>query len=61
VGDVVAMAQSVLTLLDDEVRARFSRQARTDAVERWREGPKVDAYLACYRRVLGRPASGVLP
>lgn len=53
VGDVDAMAASVLQLLaDDALYARMSATARSHAVARWRTGPMVDRYEAEYRRLL---------
>lgn len=53
VGDIEAMAGAVRTLLGDEaLRRRMGQRAREDVLERFRTGPRVDAYEALYRRVL---------
>jgi N-acetyl-alpha-D-glucosaminyl L-malate synthase BshA len=53
VGDVEAMAQSTLRLLQDEpLHRRFAVQARTHAVDRWRGDLTLDAFEMLYRRLL---------
>ncbi|GMV39070.1 MAG: N-acetyl-alpha-D-glucosaminyl L-malate synthase BshA [Myxococcales bacterium] len=54
VGDVEAMAASVVRLLDDaDLHERMGGAARRAAVARWRMGPMVDRYEEAYRRLLG--------
>jgi L-malate glycosyltransferase len=54
VGDVSAMAESVLRLLlDDELHRRTSRLARARAEGSFRLGPAIDRYEAAYLHVLG--------
>lgn len=54
VGDVAAMANSVVRLLEDPaLHRRFATAAREDVLTRWQRGPKVDAYEALYERLLG--------
>lgn len=53
VGDIEAMAQSVLRLLQDAaLHRRMSSAAREACLERWQVGPIVDAWEALYTRVL---------
>jgi N-acetyl-alpha-D-glucosaminyl L-malate synthase BshA len=53
VGDVAAMAASVIALLRDEPRRRaMGDAARADAVHRFAREPAVDRYEALYRRLL---------
>ncbi len=50
VGDVEAMAGSVVALFrDDAMRARFSAAARREVEQRWQRGPMIDQYEAVYR------------
>jgi len=50
VGEVGAMARSVVTLFgDDAMRARFSAEARSQVEQRWQRGPMIDQYEAVYR------------
>ncbi len=54
VGDVAAMAASVVRLLEDpSLHRRFALAAREDVLAHWQRGPKVDAYEALYERLLG--------
>lgn len=53
VGDVFAMAEHVMRLVEDRTRWRaFSRNARARVLERFQKDPAVDRYEAVYRRVL---------
>ncbi|MDH3254298.1 MAG: N-acetyl-alpha-D-glucosaminyl L-malate synthase BshA [Acidobacteriota bacterium] len=53
VGDVEAMAEAAIELLgDDEKRAQFGREARRQAIERFREEVVVERYRDVYRRVV---------
>ena len=50
VGDVEAMARSVVTVLrDDELHARLAAAARASVEKTWQRGPMVDRYEALYR------------
>ncbi len=54
-GDVEGMASAVLSLLATPGdRERAGRLARARAVAHFQDGPLLDAYEACYRRVLRR-------
>jgi N-acetyl-alpha-D-glucosaminyl L-malate synthase BshA len=54
-GDVDGMARAVLSLLaPGERREQAGHHARARAVTHFQDGPLLDAYEACYRRVLGR-------
>jgi len=53
VGEVEAMAEAAIELLgDDEKRAQFGREARRQAIERFREEVVVERYRDVYRRVV---------
>jgi len=54
-GDVDGMARAVRSLLETPGRRdQAGRQARARAVGHFQDGPLLDAYEACYRRVLAR-------
>jgi N-acetyl-alpha-D-glucosaminyl L-malate synthase BshA len=53
VGDVAAMAQAVIALLDDQVRHdRMAHAARARVEELFRREPTVTRYEQCYQRLL---------
>ena len=55
-GDVQAMAQHVLTLVEDAERwMGFSRRARARVLEHFQKEPAIDRYEALYRQLLARP------
>jgi len=55
VGDVDSMAEATIDLLtDEEKRAQFGREARRQAVDRFREETVVERYRDVYRRALGQ-------
>jgi N-acetyl-alpha-D-glucosaminyl L-malate synthase BshA len=53
-GDIAAMAQAALELLEEPAWGRASAAARARAVDNFRRGPAVDRYEAVYRRVMAR-------
>ncbi len=52
VGDISAMADHVLALVEDPERwRRFSRRAREHVLEHFQLAPAIDRYEALYRRL----------
>jgi len=55
VGDITGMAAAVVRLVDDQdLHSRYARRSRAIAQTRFPRSLLVDAYEACYRRLLAR-------